>query len=341
MPIKVKNKIIRNAWKQAQKAAPPKKQETFFNQLDSASTSHKVTALPYEMSTLFLINIENEKVLITFNEKLLSPSFYSNIQKDLLNSMACPSPLYIAEGEINRKLFTDVLEDFNQGLEQLITPAFIAVTFNHIFKNSNHINSKCPQIDEAIRAYFIGATTASATLLLTVFESVLRDLGNSLSGKTEKTFQTQKLTKDLLNLFFKSGQIYGFPEFDSTFLTEHELRNLISKQHPAQDLLNAFIIFFEEVLYCHTDANESIPILNRHNYLHLFDSNAQSRTAFHRLILILTYLAWIEALVEHNDKISRMWLPKMTLEDLELSESYIRYGIADLLIKQIDKSPAA
>ena len=248
----------------------------------------------------------------------------TGIQEKMLN-LSIPVPLYIGEGTIVADIYrinqsNNPSSEANSWLHEIFTIEIAIAYFHKYFSVSDSLKDYKTIIFEAIEAYYVGMDHIAIMSLIPVFEAGLRNIQNSslcigLNNVSAEKFEEglRALTiqwgrRRLNNYIWHPGKTYN-PSVEIDFLTHI---------CPQSDVMNAFRIFFKDVLY--KPSNGCTGGLNRHLIVHMLKNDFNNPANFARIFLALTHITFIESL--QNQKIPFSW-PGIDDKDRVLG-TYIR-----------------
>lgn len=270
-----------------------------------------------------------DKKLFYF-EKAETWGSLTRLQKKL-NLKYCPPPFYtVGEGYFTEKFYAAKNDnEFADLIYSIFQPLTMATIFNQMICSSNILSKHKSTIFETMEAYWLGMDYISTDSLIVVFEASLRDLIGEISGDRPslkfKSHIRSLAIKRLDNIFQVLKEIHWYPYKNSSFEyalensgTDEELKFWVLLDH-TMDAINAFLIWFNEVLYKEYMVGDGDFSLNRHNILHGF-SGRQAVPVYYPLIFwSLLSVYYIESLFLRP---KTCFFPEADDKDKELSNYF-------------------
>ena len=221
--------------------------------------------------------------------------------------MKIPLPLFIGQGDLSRQIHSlnnsDAAAD--DWLIDLFSPVVASTYVLKYFEKSQALLPYIQIIYESLEAYFMGLDHVAVMALLPVVEGGLRNVQELALNHSDSNVRSEDFTSRLGDMIIKHGEreasdisIYpgswGLNDVRIDFLTH---------VNPQCDVMNAFRIFFKEVLY--RSSHGASDGFNRHLILHLLKNDFASPANFVRVFLILSHIAFCERL--NNSVIPMLW----------------------------------
>ncbi|MVV51929.1 hypothetical protein EJA72_27355 [Pseudomonas sp. PB120] len=239
--------------------------------------------------------------------------------------LSIPVPFHIGEGDLVNSIYkinksASPLEASDEWLHKIFSIEVAATYYNKYFSQSEALKEYKTIIFEAIEAYYIGMDHIAIMSLIPVFEAGLRNIQNKTLSTDSRTISAaifeQRLkeiilqwgSRRTLNYVWHPGKFYS-ADIEIDFLTHI---------CPQCDVMNAFRVFFKEVLYKPNDGNTAG--FNRHVIIHMLKNNFNNPTNFARIFLSLTHITFIESL--NNENVPFFW-PGIDNKDIETA-AYLR-----------------
>ncbi len=246
------------------------------------------------------------------------------IQERMLK-LAIPIPLHIGLGTITQNLARiykskSPQKEADLWLYDVVTIETALAYYNKYFSVSESLKEYKTIIFESIEAFNMGLENIAIMSLIPVFEGGLRNIQNIVLNENSNNVSTKKYNKGLKNLILIWGRrkLTGYawhPGKDDG--TDAEI-DFLTHICPQSDVINAFRLFFKDVLYKSNSHN--IGGLNRHIIVHMLRNDFKNPTHFFRLLLALTHITFIESL--YNPNVPFHW-QGIDEKDKKISE-YIR-----------------
>ncbi|MCE4056335.1 hypothetical protein [Pseudomonas sp. Au-Pse12] len=219
-----------------------------------------------------------------------------------------PLPLFIGEGELVSKIHeisrsNDAAAD--DWLVEIFTPAIASVYLLRYFEKSHALGPYLQIIYESLEAYFIELDHVAIMSLLPVIEGGLRNVQELTLGHSDANVKTAEFASRLGDMIVKHGEncaksILIYP--GSSGPSDVQI-NFFTHVNPQCDVMNAFRIFFKEVLY--RPSNSASDGFNRHLILHLLKNDFASPANYVRVFLLLSHITFCERL--NNSSIPMLW----------------------------------
>ncbi|MFZ4823662.1 hypothetical protein CQW32_17415 [Pseudomonas putida] len=236
--------------------------------------------------------------------------------------MKIPIPLFIGQGDLSREIHSlngsDVAAD--DWLVDLFSPAVASIYVLKYFEKSRALAPYLQIIYESVEAYFMGLDHVAIMALLPVIEGGLRNVQELGLGHSDSNVKTEEFSRRLGEMIVKHGRgcaedISIFP--GSTGQVELQI-SFFTHVNPQCDVMNAFRIFFKDVLY--RPSNGALDGFNRHLILHLLKSDFASPANFVRVFLLLSHIAFCERL--NNSTIPMLW-PGSDSDSIRLAKYFV------------------
>jgi hypothetical protein len=233
----------------------------------------------------------------------------TKMQRRIL-SVTVPLPLYMGEGDTNKQLHRvmnshDPVGAANKWLLDVFSINVAMAYFNKYFLASNYFRDYKAIIFEAIEAFYLGMDHIAIMSLMPVFEAGLRNAQEQILCVEKGNVSANAFEKGLKDLILVWGrkqvsEYEWYPGKDHNPEVEIEFFTQIN---PQCDVINAFRLYFTEVLY--KPSNGTSGGFNRHLIVHLLKNDFNEPSNFIRIFLALTHILFIESL--YNDKVPFSW----------------------------------
>jgi hypothetical protein len=225
--------------------------------------------------------------------------------------LSLPVPLHIiGEGQFITELFTilnseDPKKSADYWLNEFFAPEIAAAYFNKYFSASDSLKDYQTIIFEAIEAYYLGMDHIAIMSLIPVFEAGLRNIQDyklSIKSNNVSAVIFEQNLKNIIKLWGRRrlGAYAWHPGKNYNSAIEIDFLTHIC---PQSDVINAFRVFFKEVLYKSSHGNNEG--FNRHLIIHLLKNDFRNPANFVRIFICLTHIAFIESL--DNPKVPFFW----------------------------------
>lgn len=244
--------------------------------------------------------------------------------------LALPIPLHLGEGQMHRDIFninkTDNPKDAaDHWLNELFCPEVAATYFNKYFSNSDSLKEYRTIIFEALEAYYLGMDHIAIMSLIPVFEAGLRNIQNSKLAIEPDNVSGEHFERHLKEIILQWGRrrLNAYAWYPGK---EHNLDieiDFLTHICPQSDVINAFRIYFKNVLY--KPSYGTTDGFNRHIIIHLLKNDFKNPANFPRIFICLTHITFIESLDNQNVPFS--W-PGIDAKDLEVAEYLIHISKA-------------
>lgn len=236
--------------------------------------------------------------------------------------MKIPLPLFIGQGDLSRQIHnlnnSDAAAD--EWLIDLFTPAVASIYVLRYFDKSQALAPYLQIIYESVEAYFMGLDHVAIMALLPVIEGGLRNVQELRLGHSDANIKSAEFSRRLGEMIVNHGESHAegvsiYP--GSTGQVEVQM-SFFTHVNPQCDVMNAFRIFFRDVLY--RPSNDAPDGFNRHLILHLLSSNFASPANFVRAFLLLSHIAFCERL--KNSAIPMLW-PGSDNDSVRLAKYFV------------------
>lgn len=254
----------------------------------------------------------------------------SSLQKNL-NLKYCPPPFYtVGEGDFTRKFYASKNDkEFDELIYSIFQPLKMATIFNKMICSSDILSKHRSIIFETMEAYWLGMDYISTDSLIVVLEASLRDLiGEIIGDRPSLKFKSHIRSlaiKRLDSVFKVLGEMHWYPYKSSNFKyalensgTDEEMKFWVLLDH-TMDAINAFLIWFNEVLYKDHMGNDVSFSLNRHNMLHGFSVRKAVPVYYPLILWSLLSIYYIESLFLRPKS---CFFPEADDKDKELSKYF-------------------
>ncbi|WP_282346384.1 hypothetical protein [Pseudomonas sp. PS01301] len=190
-------------------------------------------------------------------------------------------------------------------LAKIFTPAVASVYMRRYFENSHALSPYIQIIYESVEAYFMEMDHVAIMALLPVIEGGLRNVQEINLGHSDSNIRTEEFGRRLGEMIIKHGesQAPGVSVYPGSSSADNVSLDFFSHVNPQCDVINAFRIFFKEVLY--KPSYVAPDSFNRHLILHLLRSDFASPANYVRVFLLLAYITFCERLT--NSSIPMLW----------------------------------
>jgi len=258
----------------------------------------------------FEFNVEDKTFF--YVENLSKRGSLSKLQLTL-NAYGCPPPFYvIGEGNFIKRIHelkND--QEFNELVYSIFTPNTMSTIYNQMFVPSKIMSQQTNVIFESMEAYWLGMDYISTDSLITALEASLRDLIDSITKqrpntKFEKYLRKLAISK-LSHMNHQIDSIYWYPykqDRDSGFDINEQFSkdeyDFLILTNTISDAINAFRIWFNEVLYKGCDNKNATFTLNRHLFLHGFSKRVAKPVYFPLMIWALLGVIYIESMFNNG-----------------------------------------
>lgn len=220
--------------------------------------------------------------------------------------LSLPVPLHIiGEGQLNKEIFEmnnskDPKSAADFWLNEFFAPEIAATYFNKFFSTSDSLKSYRLIVFEAIEAYYLGMDHVAIMSLIPVFEAGLRNVQNSRLSIAPDNVSGEVFERHLRSIIIQWGRrrlesYVWHPGKDYNQAVEIDFLTHIC---PQSDVINAFRIYFKNVLY--RPSYGEVDGFNRHLVMHLLKNDFNNPANFARLFICLTHITFIESL-ENRD----------------------------------------
>lgn len=220
--------------------------------------------------------------------------------------LSLPVPLHIVgEGNFVRELFRmrnseNPKDAADYWLNEYFAPEIAATYFNKFFSTSNSLQEYITIVFEAIEAYYLGMDHIAIMSLIPVFEAGLRNIQDCKLNIKSNNVKAEVFEENLKEIIKQWGRkrldTYAwYPGKNYNSAVEIDFLTHIC---PQSDVMNAFRIFFKNVLYKPSAGNNDG--FNRHLIVHLLKNDFKNPANFVRIFLCLTQIMFIESLENPN-----------------------------------------
>ncbi|MDQ0982534.1 hypothetical protein [Pseudomonas synxantha] len=246
--------------------------------------------------------------------------------QELALPLSLPVPLHIvSESQFINELFAmrnskNPRDAADYWLNEYFAPEIAATYFNKYFSVSNSLSEYRTIVFEAIEAYYLGMDHIAIMSLIPVFEAGLRNIQDSKLSIKPNNVSTDVFERNLKDIIKKWGsrqlEAYAwYPGKDYNSAIEIDFLTHIC---PQSDVMNAFRIFFKDVLYKSSTGNNDG--FNRHLIIHLLKNDFKNPANFVRIFICLTHIVFIESL--ENTNVPFSW-PGIDAKDRRVAEYFI------------------
>jgi hypothetical protein len=236
-----------------------------------------------------------------------------------------PLPLYMGEGDTNKQLHrvmnsSDPVGAANKWLLDVFSIDVAMTYFNKYFLASNYFRDYKAIIFEAIEAFYLGMDHIAIMSLMPVFEAGLRNSQEQILCVKKGNVSSKAFEQGLKDLILVWGrkQVSGYEWYPGKDHNPEVEIEFFTQINPQCDVINAFRLYFTEVLY--KPSNGMSGGFNRHLIVHLLKNDFNEPSNFIRIFLALTHILFVESL--YNDKVPFFW-PGIDKKDEGLGD-YIR-----------------
>lgn len=278
----------------------------------------------------FKFNVEGKAFF--YVENLSKRGNLSKLQLTL-NAYGCPPPFYvIGEGNFIKRIYelkND--QEFNELVYSIFTPNTMSTIYNQMFVPSEIMSQQKDVIFESMEAYWLGMDYISTDSLITALEASLRDLIDNITDKRPETKFENHLKKlaisKLSHMNHQIDSFYWYPykqDQDSKFDINKEFSkdeyDFLILTNTISDAINAFRIWFKDVLYKVCDNKNATFSLNRHLFLHGFSKRVAKPVFFPLMIWALLGVIYIESMFKNG---GHLFFPVADEKDKSL-ENYFK-----------------
>ncbi|AIW16272.1 hypothetical protein VITU102760_12300 [Vibrio tubiashii] len=275
----------------------------------------------------FEVQIGNQTIYLTDRPISYYTSHYHLVTKmqQRILSVAVPIPLYIGQGDmdlqLHRVLNSSIPETAaNKWLLDVFSIDVAMAYFNKYFLASNYFSDYKTIIFEAIEAFYLGMDHIAIISLMPVFEAGLRNAQEQILCVDKGNVSAKAFEQGLKDLILVWGrnQVSAYDWYPGKDHNPEVEIEFFTQINPQCDVINAFRLYFAEVLY--KTSNGGSGGFNRHLIVHLLKNDFNEPSNFIRIFLALTHILFIESL--YNDKVPFFW-QGIDEKDVDLG-NYIR-----------------
>lgn len=227
-------------------------------------------------------------------------------QKKLLK-FSIPIPRHIGKGLLIEHVdriskSEDPNIEANLWLQESFGIDTAVVYFNKYFLKSDSFKEYKNIIFEAIEAYYIGLDHIAIMSLFPVFEAGLRNIQSKLVNGDLGNVSTESFDAGIKKMLISCGKEL-MPEYiwypGKGYNKDVEI-DFLTHVYPPCDVINAFRLFFKDVLYRPSNSPDFSNGFNRHLVVHLLKNDFNESSNFVRLFLALTQITFIESLYNRD-----------------------------------------
>lgn len=236
--------------------------------------------------------------------------------------LALPIPLHLGEGQMHRDIFNigkseNPKDAADHWLNEIFSPEIAATYFNKYFSNSNSLREYRTIIFEALEAYYLGMDHLAIMSLIPVFEAGLRNIQNSKLIIKPDNVSGELFERHLKEIILQWGRrrLHAYTWFPGKEHSPGIELDFITHICPQSDVINAFRIYFKNVLY--KPSYGAADGFNRHMIVHLLKNDFKNPANFPRIFICLTHITFIESL--ENENVPFFW-PGIDIKDLKVAE---------------------
>lgn len=220
--------------------------------------------------------------------------------------LAMPLPLHlVGEGDMNKAIYL-IKESGNpktqtdNWLYEIFSIEVLATYFNKHFSKSDSFGAYKTIIFEAIEAYCVGMDHIAIMALIPVFEAGLRNIQNARLSTDQNNVSAKIFEQRLREIIVQWGRrrLESYTWYPGKNYNINLEIDFLTHICPQCDVINAFRIFFKEVLYKPSRGNSDG--FNRHLIIHLLKNDFNNPANFLRIFLCLTQITFIESLENRN-----------------------------------------
>lgn len=221
-------------------------------------------------------------------------------------SVSIPVPLHIiGEGQLN-KIISEInscehpMNAANFWLNELFAPEIAAAYFNKFFSASDSLKEYRLIVFEALESYYLGMDHVAIMSLIPVFEAGLRNIQSSRIGAAPNNVSGEKFEHHLRDIIIQWGRrrLESYVWHPGKNYNQDVEINFLTHICPQSDVINAFRLYFKEVLY--KPSHGQMNGFNRHIILHLLKNDFNNPANFARIFICLTHITFIESLENRN-----------------------------------------
>ncbi|WP_445672545.1 hypothetical protein [Pseudomonas inefficax] len=220
--------------------------------------------------------------------------------------ISIPVPLHIiGQGQLNKIIFEinsteRPMDAADFWLNEFFAPEIAATYFNKFFSASESLKEYRLIVFEALEAYYLGMDHVAIMSLIPVFEAGLRNIQTSRLGVDRNNVSGEKFEHYLRDIIIQWGRrrLDSYAWHPGKNYNQEVEINFLTHICPQSDVINAFRLYFKEILYkpSHDQANG----FNRHVIMHLLKNDFNNPANFVRIFICLTHITFIESLENQN-----------------------------------------
>jgi hypothetical protein len=221
-----------------------------------------------------------------------------------------PMPLYIGQGNLDKQLFEiynspNPKEAADKWLLDIFSIDVATAYFNKYLSVSNCFKDYKTIIFEAIEAFYMGMDHIAIMSLMPVFEAGLRNVQEQVLDIKSGNVSAKEFERGLKQqiLLWGRRQVEDYSWYPGKGYNSEVEREFFTQINPQCDVINAFRIYFNQVLYKPSDNQGSG--FNRHLIVHLLMNDFNEPSNFVRIFLALTNVTFIESL--YNQDVPFTW----------------------------------
>lgn len=284
--------------------------ESMFRKMSSVEvvvTPKNIGLAGFEIQTDEGLCFITERSIDYLNKKL---GRVTNTQKKMLQ-FSIPVPLHIGKGPLINEIYRisnsenpDI--EANLWLKEHFGIREAVIYLNKYFLKSDSLKEYKDIIFEAIEAYAIGLNHIAIMSLFPVFEAGLRNIQSKLINGDSGNVNTEKFDAGIKDMLTSCGAdfMHEYVWYPGKGHNKDVEIDFLTHLYPQCDVINAFRLFFKDVLYRPSKNPDFSNGFNRHLVVHLLKNDFDEPSNFVRLFLALTQITFIESLYNKDLPIS-------------------------------------
>ncbi|CRM11749.1 hypothetical protein [Pseudomonas sp. 8 R 14] len=276
----------------------------------------------FEIATDEGLCFVTERPISYYNEKWARVTW----TQEAALTLSLPVPLhFVGEGEFIKELFKmrnseNPKDAADYWLNEYFAPEIAAAYFNKYFSTSDSLKEYRTIVFEAIEAYYLGMDHVATMSLIPVFEAGLRNIQDSKLGTKPNNVSAEVFEQNLKEIIKQWGRrrLEAYAWYPGKNYNSAIEIDFLTHICPQSDVMNAFRIFFKDVLYKSSSGNNDG--FNRHLIIHLLKNDFKNPANFVRIFICLTHIVFIESL--ENPNVPFFWRG-IDAEDRKMAEYFI------------------